>query len=298
MLAPIEEIFCEIDDFCKAYLTEESKYLLPNPNRQRARRCGLAVSEIMTIEVLFHMSHYRTFKDFYHECVMRHLRCYFPNLVSYNRFIELKQYSIIPLSMFSLSKSGKETGLYYVDATALKVCHNKRIPRHKVFAGIVERGKTSMGWFFGFKLHLVMNDCGEIVRFCLTKGNTDDREPLLQLFKGLQGYAFGDKGYISKEKEEKLREQGLHLITKVRKNMKTKLLSLWEKFYLGQRNLIETLIDILKNIYQIEHSRHRKPDNFLANLLAALVAYAFRPRKLTVKQPYRIQQSQYALTSN
>jgi hypothetical protein len=151
MLAPIIEIFCEIDDFCKQFLKNQQTKILPNPNRKRRRKCQMSISEIMTIVILFHLSHYRTFKDFYHECVIRYLQSYFPNLVSYNRFVELQAIVIAPLTAYLLSKRGQETGLYYVDSTPLKVCHNRRIYKHKVFKGIANRGKHSMGWFFGFK---------------------------------------------------------------------------------------------------------------------------------------------------
>ncbi|HEN4771761.1 TPA: hypothetical protein U5499_003143 [Legionella pneumophila] len=151
MLAPIVEIFCDIDDFCKGWFKEKSPYLLPSPNRKRQRPCRLSASEIMTVMILFHLSHYRTFKDYYRECVEMDMKSYFPKLVSYNRFVEIMSSVVTPLSAYLLSHMGKKTGLYYVDSTTLKVCHNKRIHRHKTFAGIAERGKSSMGWFFGFK---------------------------------------------------------------------------------------------------------------------------------------------------
>ncbi|KTD16843.1 membrane-associated, metal-dependent hydrolase [Legionella jordanis] len=226
----------------------------------------------MTVMILFHLSHYRTFKDYYRECVEMDMKSYFPKLVSYNRFVEIMLSVVTPLSPYLLSHMGKKTGLYYVDSTTMKVCHNKRIHRHKTFAGIAERGKSSMGWFFGFKLHLVINHLGELIAFCITKGNVDDRQPLEQLFKNLHGLAVADKGYLSKKKEESLFQKGLKLITKVRRNMKAKILSTFEKYFLGQRSSVETVIEQLKSICQIEHTRHRKPDNFVINLLSGLAA--------------------------
>ncbi len=165
----------------------------------------------------------------------------------------------------------------------LKVCHNKRIHRHKTFAGIAQRGKSSMGWFFGFKLHLVIHHLGELIAFCVTKGNVDDRQPLEQLFKNLNGLVTADKGYLSKKKEESLFQKGIKLITKVRRNMKAKILSPFEKYFLGQRSIVETVIEQLKSICQIEHTRHRKPDNFVINLLSGLAAYMLKPRKPSLK---------------
>lgn len=283
MLAPIVEIFCDIDDFCKCWLSGSNDKLLPNPERKRQRSCRLSLSEIMTIMLLFHLSHYRTFKDYYRYCVEQDLKSYFPNLVSYHRFLELESSVLIPLSTYLLYKAGDATGLYYVDSTSLKVCHNRRINQHKTFAGIAERGKTSVDYFFGFKLHLVFNHKGELMSFCLTRGNVDDRQPLDYLFKGLKGLGAGDKGYLSKKHEEQLAKQGLRLITKVRRNMKKRILTSFEKYFLSQRSLIETIIDQLKAICQIEHTRHRKPDNFVVNLLAGLAAYVVRPRKPQLK---------------
>lgn len=211
------------------------------------------------------------------------LRRYFPNLVSYHSFLELESRVLILLSAYLLYKAGEATGLYYVDSTCLKVCHNRRINRHRTFKGIAERGKTSVGYFFGFKLHLVFNHKGELMSFCITRGNVDDRQPLCKLFKGLQGLAAGDKGYLSKKHEEQLAKQGLRLITKVRRNMKKRMLNTFEKYFLYQRGLIETMIDQLKAICHIEHTRHRKPDNFVVNLLAGLAAYVLRPRKPQLK---------------
>lgn len=283
MLAPITEIFCDIDDHCKQYFKETKARVLPNPMRQRARKCRLCLSEVITIVVLFHLSHYRTFKDFYLECVLRDMREYFPNLVSYNRFVELQKIVIVPLVAYLISKRGEKTDLYYADSTPLKVCHNRRIWKHQVFKGIATRGKHSMGWFFGFKLHLSINQKGELMNFCFTKGNVDDRKVLDVLFKDLTGYGAGDRGYISGVKEGALAKQGLRFITKTRRNMKPKVLTDFEKYFLSKRGIVETVIEQLKSICQIEHTRHRSPMNFISNLLAALAAYALKPRKPSLK---------------
>jgi hypothetical protein len=283
MLAPIVEIFCDIDDFCKYYFASQANKVLPNPNRKRCKKCTMDISEIMTIVILFQLSHYRTFKDFYMECVIKHLRNYFPNLVSYNRFVELQSNVIMPLLAYLFSKRGQETNLYYIDSTPLKVCNNRRIYKHKVFKGLASRGKHSMGWFFGFKLHLVINHKGELMSFCFTKGNTSDITVMEKLFKNLHGLGVGDKGYLSKRKAENLENSGLKFVTKVRKNMKEKALTFFEKYFLSKRGIVETVIDQLKAICQIEHTRHRSPLNFITNLLGALAAYILRPRKPSLK---------------
>jgi transposase len=282
MFSFITDIFCQIDDFIKSYDNKNCKNILPKSERQRKKPCRLSLGEIATIEIFFHMSHYRTFKDYYNACVIPYMKEYFPDLVSYNRFLELKKYVIGYLFLFLQNNRGEETGTYFVDATKLAVCHNKRIYRHKVFKGLAERGKTSVGWFFGFKLHLVINQKGEVMSFMLTPGNTDDRKPLTRLFKKLLGYAFADKGYIGEQWIEKLKEIGIKLITSRRKSMKKARINPQEKYCLSKRGLIETVIDQLKNVLQIDHTRHRSFDNFIANTLSALTAYFFKPRKPTI----------------
>ena len=136
-----------------------------------------------------------------------------------------------------------------------------------------------MGWHYGFKLHLIINDRGELLAFKLTPGNTDDRQPVPDLPKDLLGKLFGDRGYISQELFEQLYERGLQLITRHKKNMKQKLVKIIDKILLRKRSLIETVNDQLKNISQIEHSRHRSVWNFLVNLLAGLIAYTYLPKK-------------------
>src|SRR5204863_3726379 len=153
------------------------------------------------------------------------------------------------------------------------------ISGHRVFATDARRGKTSMGWFFGFKLHLAVNDRGDLPTCCLTPGNVDDRTPVPHLVKRLRGKLFGDRGYISAPLTTLLFEQGLHLITRLRKNMKNHLMHLSDKLLLRKWAIIETIIDQLKNISQIEHSRHRSPTHFVVHLIAGLLAYSHQDKK-------------------
>ncbi|WP_281756614.1 IS982 family transposase, partial [Neptunitalea chrysea] len=215
---------------------------------------------------------------------------YFPNLVSYNRMVELKRDSFIPLGMY-LKTFGLTscTGVSFVDSTPLRVCDKRRIHSHKVFKDIAQRGQCSLGWFYGFKLHIITNDQGGIIDFMITSGNTDDRKPLRfkQFIKKLYGKLFGDKGYISKTLFNQLFANGIHLITKLRKNMKTKLVTpIQDAFLLRKRAIIETIIDQLKNICQVEHSRHRSVPNYFNNIFTALIAYNFKERKPSLKNKF------------
>ena len=273
------KLFCNIDDFWQAFQLHWRRVTLARDGGRRVRAARLSHSEIMTILIHFHQSHYRTFKAYYTEYVLIHRRPEFPGLVSYNRFVELTPTVIIPLAAYLQQRQGNCTGIAFVDATTIKVCHNKRIPRHKVFAGIAARGKTSMGWFYGFKLHLSVNDRGEILACRLTPGNVDDRKPLPDLAKTLFGKLFGDKGYISQPLFDQLLAQSLELITPRHKNMKKRPLPLEDKLLLRKRSVIETINDQLKNISQIEHTRHRSVANFLVNLVCGLIAYCHQRKK-------------------
>jgi hypothetical protein len=245
----------------------------------------------MTIIVLFHQSSYRNFKSFYTEHVFKHMVWAFPRLTSYNRFVELMPSALVPLCGYLQSRKGQCSGISFIDSTSLKVCHNRRIHSHKVFEGYARRGKTSVDWFYGFKLHLVTNDCGELLSLRLTPGNADDRRPMPQLVKGLFGKLFGDKGYISQALFETLFEQNVQLVTKLRRKMKNRLILMFDKMMLRKRAIIESVMDQLKNISQIEHSRHRSVVNFFVNLVAGLIAYTWREKKpsLNIRVKERLQ---------
>jgi transposase len=285
-------LFCDIDDFCLLFEPAWKRHLLASGACRRRKPGALALSEVMTILVLFHLSGYRNFKAFYTEHVMRHLAGSFPRLVSYQRFVELQRDALAPLWCYLHTRFGDCTGIAFVDATTLAVCHNLRIPQHKVFLDSARRGQSSMGWFYGFKLHLVINERGELLSCYLTPGNVDDRRPVPGLVKELWGRLFGDKGYISRPLSLLLQAQGLHLVTKLKKNMKNKFLTLADKLLLRKRALIETVNDQLKNISQIEHTRHRSLWNFLGNVAAGLIAYTWHEKKpslnIRVKEQFLI----------
>lgn len=273
------ELFVDVDDFCIRFEGWLNQQQLGQLKTKPGPKSKLAASEIMTILINFHMSHYRNFKHYYLEHVQHQLRSEFPHLVSYTRFVELMPLVLPGLCFYLWSKFGSVTGISFMDATSIPVCHNRRIERHKVFAGLAERGKTSMGWFYGFKLHLVVNDQGEIISFYLTPGNVDDRKPVPKLTKKLFGKLFADRGYISMALFKRLFEDGIQLITPIRKNMKNQFMPLMDKLLLRKRSIIETINDQLKNISQISHTRHRSVDNFLVNLIAGLIAYSLQPKK-------------------
>ena len=255
--AKVTEIYCIADDFCKEFALQQEKYMIEDKKtRHRNKPNRMSDAEIMVILILFHSGGFRCFKHYYKEYVCKHLKHLFPRQVSYNRFVELEKEVLLPMTIFIKKVLlGTCTGISFVDSTPLRVCRNQRILIHKTFEGLAERGKCSMGWFFGFKLHLIINDKGEILNFMFTPGNVDGQALFENLFLN-----------------------GIQLVTKVKNNMKNSLMSIADKILLRKRALIETVNDELKNIAQIEHSRHRSFNNFIANSLSA-TAYCFFEKK-------------------
>lgn len=285
----IIEIFFATDNFCNEFKKEYSQLSIPQiqgEKKVRNRPASLCDSEVITLLISFHNGQFRNFKHFYLNYVRTHLNKDFPNLVSYNRFIELShRHALVFMLFIQYARKGKCTGISFIDSTVLRVCHNKRIRRNKVFKGVAEVGKSTMGRFFGFKLHLIINDKGEILSFYLTKGNTDDRDvkTITKMTEEIFGKLFGDKGYISKALSDLLFGNGIQLITQVRRNMKKKALSNEERILLRKRSVIETVNDELKNICQVEHTRHRSISGFLLNIMSAIAAYSFFPKKPSIK---------------
>jgi len=271
-------LFCSVDDFCQSFQSKWEKSLLESGERKRKKNKNLSLSEILTIIVYFHTSNFRTFKHYYRYLEKYHKK-EFPNLVSYNWFVRLKSQSLLQLCVYLSNRKGEMTGVSFIDSTPIMVCHSKRISNNKVFKGLAKLGKSTKGWFFGFKLHLVVNELGELLGFTFTPGNVDDRVPVPRLTKNVFGKIYGDKGYISKKLFSELFENGLHLVTSVKKNMKNSFMLLEDKILLRKRSIIETINDQLKNISQIEHTRHRSVPNFMVNLVAALISYSHQEKK-------------------
>ncbi len=180
---------------------------------------------------------------------------------------------------------GSYTGISFIDSTALKVCHIKREHQNKVFDGIATKGKSTLGWFFGFKLHIIINDKGEIISFVITQGNVDDRQPLSMdsFIRSVSGKLYADRGYVSQKLAEILFVDGIHIVAKMRNNMKGGELPLQDRLMLRKKAVIESVNDEIKNICQIEHTRHRCFANFITNLIAGILAYSLLPKKPSIR---------------
>lgn len=283
----ITAIFIDVDDFMKDVdHFSMKKQLLGDIVPRRNRKMQLTLSEMMTIYIGFHLSHHTTFKHYYNDFLCLHYRHLFPGLVSYERFNQTQDRIFMALMMYIQNRClGQCTGISYVDSTTLEVCHIKRERQHKVFKGFAQKSKSTMGWYYGFKLHLIINDKGEILSFCFSRANVDDRDQKVMsiMTKEVFGKLFGDRGYIDQKLAEYLWNDGVELIYKRRRNMKKMNLSDTDKILLRKRALIESVNDELKNICSIQHTRHRSFQGFLNNAITALIAYQTFEKKPSIK---------------
>lgn len=278
------EIFIVCDDFCKA-LTEwqAQQGCLPT-----TRKGDMSDSELLALFIFYHHSGYKCFEYYYLNFVQVHLTSYFPGLLAYERFVA-RIPRLLP-GLFVLLKwlcgQSQRTGFYIVDSKPLAVCHNLRIHSNRVFDGVAARGKSSTGWFYGLKAHLVINQYGQLVNFAITPGNVADNNGslLTELLGGLKGQCFGDRGYLTGLFAE-FYQAGLHIVTKVRRKMKNVLMPLADKLNLRKRGLIESVNDLLTSVFDVEHTRHRSPVNALANILAGMIAYCFYDQKPSIVVP-------------
>jgi len=274
----LTELFVEICGFMKISEPVFRQHLI-GEKRQRPF-CRPDISGIMTILIAFQMIGGQNFRQFYKDIILQFHRKEFPDPVSYQRFAEVAPMAVTVSAIFLKFRieMSEKTGLYVIDSSPLCVCENIRIPGHKVFREPAQRGKTSIGRFYGFRLHPVINHSGELTEVHITAGNIDDRKPVSKMVKILKGKLLGDKGYIRKELVKELFEHGLEFITTIKKNMKQKV-SAFNRILLRKRAIIETVNDLLKNYFQAEHSRHRSVSGFMNNVLSALIAYTFYPTK-------------------
>ena len=282
MKKDITALYSFIDDFCKVYLEYESRKLLPS-GKQRNRDSHMSLSELLTIMIMYYTSYAKNFKYFYKTCIEYIHKDDFPKALSYNRFVELIPRLFMPLNILIHLLFGCDTGTYFIDATTIKACHNKRRYSNKVFSGFAKHSKSSMGYFYGFKLHVVINEKGEFIALKMTRGNVDDRIPVPELTKDLTGTIYADRGYIKQNLFINLYERGLKMVHGLKKNMPNKLMDLKEKIMLRKRNLIETVFDYLKNKMNLEHTRHRSPINAFVHILSTLVAYSLKQHKPSIK---------------
>ena len=279
MLENLTRVFVFVDDFYKAYsealdqYVKENSYALPSKNKYESKT--LSLSEIMTILISFHLSDFKTLKAYYKFLLKYHMK-EFPNLFSYNRFVERQWESFYPFKVLFECISGECDGLSYIDATCLPVCHIKRENFCKIFKEIAKKSKSTMGWYYGFKLHLITNKYGHPISFEITQSTVDDRKVPDAIFSKIFGKLYGDRGYISEKFKNNLKSKGINLITALRTNMKSKLITEEDNNNLKKRGIIESCFNVLKNILSMQHTRHRSGQNYAINLISSMCACCFR----------------------
>ena len=281
----ILRLFYDCDEFCREFVPYLQTYQIAEGEKPRIRHSTLRVSAGMTLLLLFHTSSFRNLQTFYLHHICLPLTRAFPQRVSSSRFVELAAEALLPLAAFLPTRLGRCTGLSFIDSTPLKVCHNLRIKSHKVFKDIAQRGVSRTGWFYGFKVHLVISDWGDLGAVRFTPGNVADRKPVPKLARRLFGKLIGDRGYLFQALFSQLWGQGVQLITKRKKKMQPRVLPLLDKILLRKRPLIETFHDQLKNICQLDHSRHRSLTNCVVNVLTALIAYTYQEKTPSLRFP-------------
>lgn len=275
----ITEIYVDFDDYMKEkFPNADKEFSFTNQPEQ-------SLSEMACIEIGYHQSVYKCFKYYYQEEILLNLKSYFPRAVSYERFVTLK-YRLKPYleSFMRDARLALPTDGNFIDSSKLEVCHIMRAPSNKVFKETAKHGKTIMGYFFGFKFHIIINHFGQIVDVFISTGNVADNDKVLlrKITENFLGLLIGDKGYITSIKQELL-EKGINLVTKPRKNMTSVKYTPRVEYYKRHRGLIETSNDLLKNKANIQHTRHRNAANFEVNIWAALIAYSYNDKLPSIK---------------
>jgi hypothetical protein len=279
------QVFIDVDDFMLAYTRYAKNQICSSQKQKPGPKSSLHPSEIISILIFYHYSGYKCFQYYYEYMVTKELRSYFPNIVSYTQFLGYIKDIGEPLYLFNQCRCAQSdrTGIYFADSKKLPVCDNRRIPSNRVFKDVAGRGKSSTGWFYGLKMHLVINNLGEIVQFLITPANFADNNKtvLEQLLVNLNGKCFADKGYLTKFFDHFF-HKGIQIITKIRNNMKNTLMLLNDKYWLKKRAIIESVNDLLMSVFDVDHTRHRNPWNAIIHALAGIAAYSYYPKKPSV----------------
>ncbi len=277
------ELFYFIDEFCN-YIEKALKERTIAHRKKATRLPGLTHAEIITIILLFQRSPYKNFKYFYKAYQVLYPR-EFPRMPSYERFVILQQRVLPLLAVLLDCLFVRDDNVGFIDSTPLTVCHNKRISRHKVCKGFAEIGRSTKGWFYGIKLHIIIDRKGNLMNIMFTKGNVHDVSVVEKLSSFFRGLIIGDRGYISDNLFKRLHKKGITLVTGIKRNMKNVLIGTYEKMLLKKRSIIETVFGNLKEIFMIEHHRHRSCINMFIHIISTLISYQLKPSKPSLSLP-------------
>lgn len=284
-------IFDTIDELLKEVTPLVKKKLLGDMTSHGGQSSNLSLEAIISFNIFRYVLSIGEVKPFH-----RHLLCHYqgelgiiPNYQNFNRLSNQSLGWVIFVLEYLTHRQRQQEGLgpKFIDATPLKVCENQRIFDHRVCKGLAQRGKSSRGWFFGFKLHTVINTQGDLLSLCITPGNTDDRTVVMKLLKQLKGLAVADAGYLSKKLMQKLFEKGIFFLTDVKKNMK-RLMATWQHEMLKMRQRVECSFSVLKYRLKAEASVARSPVGYFSRCLYACLTYIVQ-RCLTKKYSSQLQ---------
>ena len=274
-------IYVFVDDMQDAIL-ESIRPLLTRPTKGTPpiKKHKLSVSEIATLAIFRFYTGHRNWKDFYNHIKTYHQKD-FPNLPTYQNFIaaidKLACFSAILLQgfmhFFRTHTHGEATK--FVDGSKLKVCEITRSLSHKVAKDYATKSKTHTGWFYGFRLHIIVNEWMEILGCKIASGSKDERKVLASMWDNIIGMIVADAGYIGKQWAEKAKEGGKVLFAAVRANMK-KLMTKAQHALLKERQKVEIVFSVLKLRFGIENTLPRSIQGYLAHYLWALTAYQLK----------------------
>lgn len=279
-------LYCKVDDFVKDL---SNNFIAINNRKSKAgRKTSLSLSETLTILISFYESSYDCFKHYYKEVILVEHQDDF-KLVSYEHFTRLIGKALPYLTLVLNNLLVKCDGNSFIDSTSIAVCKDYRIYSHKVFKNFASRTKTTKGWYYGLKLHLIINLQGELIKVSFSSGNKDDRKHLSKMTQGIFGKLCGDRGYISKKLFQDLWAEGIELITGIKRKMKNYLMPFINKIMLLKRVLVESVISRIKLLEKFEHSRHRSPVNAFSHMIACLINYQLLPDKPSIKNLFQLE---------
>lgn len=274
-------IYCFVDDFIKM-IFNNIKYALkrPDQNTPPIKKHNLSIAELVALAILRFFTGHRNWKDFYQHIKTYHAKD-FPRLPKYGNFIEavnrLSGLALILLQGFMevFKKLTPEESKKFVDSTRLRVCDIKREFSHKVAKNIATKSKSTMGWFYGFRLHIIVNELLHILNFKITTATVDERVALEMMWSDIFGMIIADAGYMGKEWAEKAKNLGKNLFAAVRKNMK-KMMTKAQHQLFRMRQKVEIVFSVLKLRLGLETALPRSSLGFFSHYLWCLTAYELK----------------------
>jgi hypothetical protein len=274
-------IYCFVDDWIKGVVSN-LRYALTRPGKDLPpiKKHKLTIAELVSLAIFRFFTGHRNWKDFYQHITTYHKKD-FSELPKYKNFlVAINQLSFLALILLEgfmniFKRFTRISDLKFADSTKLQVCHIKREFSHKVCYGLARKSKSSMGWFYGFKLHIICNELMQILNLKITAGNVDDRKGLAMIWNDIFGMIIADAGYIGKDWQAKAFSLNKCLLTGVKANMK-KLMTETEEYMLHLRQRVECVFSVLKLRFGMENTLPRSPLGYLAHYIWSITAYQFK----------------------